>query len=695
MTLPLFWGASILPVAAQTDGPTPRQTFTSFVTNTPLSELKFKPISPLGETAPAITEPDLPALSSAQDIATDPITGTVKSPVADIPVVDVSVADTSGADIQVQTNEIEPPLPEAISRETADDKTASLSPNNDSEPAKPLPDTGKANAQDTESPLEIGAKSPETPEPSTPAAEILTDTLNTAANTAANVIPEIFNKSPAPEDSASAEPETISEPEPELAGASKDSNPAGGIALLPFYTSAPDYLAARGSSKQTQLELKYKVSLTGAKSSLTSSVETRTITIGPDFVASESGGQTRIFDFRTNRLLTLTAQGPDIIFSNISLYPGALKNVQTVNKATKNGELSEIELGPDRTLDAFWLEGNLGWAARAKFEPLKVSREDNQVSSSFGELTPFTASLTGPKMPSEDHMRALFTWWHHDLPIHPSVLVRMGRPDNAPQTLNILSLSPKFPNGLMAKWDLMGSKQSTASFPLPETAKTSIEARQSSPLAFAIAQAVRGEALSKRPSLDDLRQEIEDSQSAGRGFEAWLAAQTLADRIGGCAKDAASLCKEIAALEAKAAAGSDLAKLPKIIRKARRPGTRLEGFTELAPYVDGKIAPAFLVKIAGQARARIKTNTLTDPKLKALRADKLLEEALVKNPYDPVIYRTLGQVYAAQGRLTESWDMQDAMRQLSDVPTSLSDPINWAERSLLVRAPGFFLQDIP
>lgn len=148
-------------------------------------------------------------------------------------------------------------------------------------------------------------------------------------------------------------------------------------------------------------------------------------------------------------------------------------------------------------------------------------------------------------------------------------------------------------------------------------------------------------------------------------------------------------------LEASAKPDSDLAKLPNIIRKANDSKSRVEGFTELAPYIEGGIAPAFLVKTAGQARARIKTRDLSTPELKAFRADKLLEEALVKNPYDPLVYRTLGQVYAAQDKLADSWDMQDAMRQLPDVTEKLSAPIIWAESSLLARAPGFFLEDMP
>ena len=129
--------------------------------------------------------------------------------------------------------------------------------------------------------------------------------------------------------------------------------------------------------------------------------------------------------------MTLYTDSKDVIFENVSLYAGALKNVQTVNRATKNGSLSKIELSPEATLDAFWLEASLGWAARGKFETLKASREKDDITTSFGEFTPFTASLTGPKMPSENHMHALFAWWHHDLPIHPAILPLIGRPDHA------------------------------------------------------------------------------------------------------------------------------------------------------------------------------------------------------------------------------------------------------------------------
>ena len=172
----------------------------------------------------------------------------------------------------------------------------------------------------------------------------------------------------------------------------------------------------------------------------------------------------------------------------------------------------------------------------------------------------------------------------------------------------------------MATWTLTSSETKSGLFPLPQTAKTSIEAGKSTPLAFAVSQAVSGHALTKRSTLDDLRQEVHDKRESGLNFEAWLAAQMLSDRLDGCSNDPALLCKDISDLEAAAETGSDLEKLPKIIRKARRASSRVEGFTELAPYIEGEIAPAFLVKIAGQARARIKTNELPGSKAKSLES---------------------------------------------------------------------------
>lgn len=466
---------------------------------------------------------------------------------------------------------------------------------------------------------------------------------------------------------------------------------APAIELLPFYTSAREYLKRRETETQTQLKLTYKITVKTKDGRLGPEPVTRIITLGPDFVAAKQENKTQIYDFKTDRLLTLRSSDKETVFDNVSLYAGAIKNVNTVSKATKNGTQKSLTIGNDTALDAFWLEASLGWSARREFPNLKTTRVGDQVVAAYKTVKPFTASLSGPVIPSENHMRALFAWWHHDLAIHPAILPDIGRPDKAPEIMEILSLSPKFPGGLTATWRLEGSELIEEAFPLPETAKTSVEMQKSTPLAFAISEAANGKALRQRPTPGDLRQEILEKREAGNPFETWLASQILAERVGGCEKSSVQLCKNIKTLESRAEPGSDLAKLPAIIRQSREAKTRIEAFEALYPYVAGEIAPAFLVKIAGQTRARIKSSRLSNPEHKALKADRLLEEALVKDPYDPDVYLTLGQVYAAQGQLAESWDIQDAMRLLPDVKDKHVKAINRAENSLRSRAPGFFL----
>jgi len=50
----------------------------------------------------------------------------------------------------------------------------------------------------------------------------------------------------------------------------------------------------------------------------------------------------------------------------------------------------------------------------------------------------------------------------------------------------------------------------------------------------------------------------------------------------------------------------------------------------------------------------------------------------------------LGQIYAAQGKTVDAWDMFDALRFMPDTPEALTKQINRTENRLKKRAPHFF-----
>lgn len=554
--------------------PTPRQTFTSFISDTPIPDLRFKPYSAKAQTRKTVinTLPNAPILPEGP----------------------------AG-------------IPEKSPEEHPAPKTASLP-----EPAKPEPGPEKAAA--------------EKPDPSLP---------------------------------------------------------------LPFYTTAKDYIRARGSEKQTQLTLTYTVRLANAVNGLKMDPKTVTLLLGPDYAAVTREDTTRLYDFKMQRLLTLRGTGKNRVFDNISLFPGALKAINTVNGATLKGKRSSIPIGPDKTLDAFWLESGIGWSARPDIKTLEVNRSGSKITSTYNALEPLTLDLGGPEMPSEDHMRVLFAFWLHDLPIHPAILPGIGRPDKAPAAMTILSYTPKYPNGIKAYWTLTDSDIRPAPFPLSASTASGISVDETTPLAFAIALAAKGEALPGRPNADNLREDIHSKREAGKNFEAWISAQTLAHKLGGCENDPALLCEDIKALETGANPNDALGELLAILALANTKSTQAEGFEALIPYISDQIAPAFLVKIAGQTRSRIRDSALSSDTARALTAEGLLTEALLKDPYDGETYLTLAQVYAAQERYAESWDMQDALRNLPGAAPELATSVNRAEASIKRIAPGFFVPKVP
>lgn len=465
--------------------------------------------------------------------------------------------------------------------------------------------------------------------------------------------------------------------------------------LAPFYVAAKDYLAARGIERHNQVKLSYAVTLSNQGNGLEGEPKITDIIIGPNYVSIRESDITRIFDFRMNRLLTIETKDQRQIFQNVSLYPSTYKKIQTVKGATQNGTVSSIPLSETVALDAFWLEASMGWTARQHIDGLSVTRSGKKVSTSFKSETPLTMDLEGFKLPSDAHMRSFYAFLLHDLPIHPAILPKMGRPDHAPKSMAILSYGPKYITGQKADWILRQSESIRGSFPLPKDAVNSVSLETASPLARAIFMGAAGKTVTDRPSQSELRDKIQTAKKNGDLFEAWTAAQILSHRIGGCDKDRFGLCKQIKSIEAQAGSDSAVGRLAAIIDKAESKSRRSQGFEELLPFISDGSAPAFLFKIAGQARSKLTKTELSDPALSVIRADSLLEQALIKEPDDPETYVTLAQVYAAQGRFEESWDIQDTLRLLPNAASELKAPINRAEKTLNRIAPGFFVAKGP
>ena len=97
-----------------------------------------------------------------------------------------------------------------------------------------------------------------------------------------------------------------------------------------------------------------------------------------------------------------------------------------------------------------------------------------------------------------------------------------------------------------------------------------------------------------------------------------------------------------------------------VVNFATRPGLKAEAIKTAMPYLDKPETPAFIVRTAAMARAKMKPAQASTVGVTNINAETLLKTALAKDPYDPNTYVGLAQVLAAKGAFEQSWDIYDA-----------------------------------
>ena len=456
---------------------------------------------------------------------------------------------------------------------------------------------------------------------------------------------------------------------------------------IPFYLSAMDYLKARGSESGPVIRANYMVSRESADEAVPLAPEKVSLEIGPDYIAVSKASSTRIYDFAADRILSISG-GKTPHFQIESLYAQVFKQVGVVNKTTQRGKLSQLQISPDLTLDAFWLESSLGWTARNISDSVKIRQSETGLTGIFDGQTVLGMELKGPAFPSVDHLNALAAFWHHDLPIHPEILARSEPIANLPSIISVLSRSPTTPNGVKITWKLDGSEIIDADFPLPADLPNIVRTPDARPLAFVLAEAGDNSALGGRPDANSLRDRIHNSFKSENYLDAWIAAAYLSRQLGGCENDPALLCEDIKVIEKKAGSG-DLLYLVASAQHVKSPDDRLGLLNAIMTEIEGKEPPAFVLKTAGVLRSKLKSDQ--SDSLKDVSAGALLERALIQYPYDPETYHSLSKVYAAQRRYAESWELLDSLRQMDNIPPSFTKPVAKVEASLRKAAPGYFL----
>ena len=491
------------------------------------------------------------------------------------------------------------------------------------------------------------------------------------------------------------------------------------ITLAPFYLSTSDYLDLRNKTNKNktwpQTVLHYDVrNVPVSGINLTSKldrVQKVTITLGEDFAAVTSDNKTKIYDFKFNRLLTVNPQiNPDgtqsdtLIFDNISLYAKAYRNMHTIRQITRNGSLRTLPIGqtsPEATtgvnkgasLDAFWIESSMSWAASAPKTKLTFTAEPGYLAVKRKNELLFRAKFSEKNYISDAYRDTLLAFAHHEWPLHPQILQALYEFSAPPKQLEILMYSPNALKGQKQTWVLTKRQHSAAAFPLPENALGVLQRQDVAPLAYVINEAAHNRALGGIETLGVLKRRFNQQIEAGEIWQAWLTGQKYSTYSGKCGTGRGStICQTISDIEA-----AHMPEQPEQIqdyftalRATGRPGLKVETIQLLEPYLDKKDTPAFVIRTLAMARAKMKTKQANAAGVAEIDAQILLKTALAKDPYDPNTYVGLAQVLAARGAFEQSWDIYDALRTLPTVQ-GVELKINRAELNLRKSTPGYFL----
>ena len=509
-----------------------------------------------------------------------------------------------------------------------------------------------------------------------------------------------------PEPEAELIKETIAEPVIEDPAEIIPSAPV----LAPFYVSAEEYLGLRGEDDAHFASYEYEVVTQGLEEDAIATTSNISLNVGTNYVAIEAGNKTRIYDFKQNRLLTLSPElGSDgkntgrALFDNVSLYARAFRNTSTVMQMTGGGKIRGIKLGADKELDAFWVESAMSWAARKLEAPLGVKAKKDKLKVFRGEQMVFAAKFSDEPYVDRAFKESLLVFAHHDWPLYPSVLQALYEYDRPIKHMEIISYGPSAPDGEKQIWSLIGRDAGKDAFPLPIDAIGAAQRIPPTPLVFVINEAVQGRAFGGTPSAETIEADFDVAVEAKKSMAAWLLGQKYIAYTGACKiGDMSKICEDIKMIEQAqrasvfgSGAGNNqkFADYIKAFSPIKGPGTRAETVKALRPYLNKPDTPAIVLRRTAMARAGLKPRAAKLAGVVAVDPEALLRQSMAKDPYDKHTYLGLAQVYAARGAYEQSWDIYDALRAGVPGGMALAVKIDSAEEKLRQRAPGYFLQD--
>lgn len=241
---------------------------------------------------------------------------------------------------------------------------------------------------------------------------------------------------------------------------------AAGAAPAGPHLQGEAYLDARGAPFETLADTVWtrtRTPLTGNGAGTSVEAAAR---FGSDWAAWRTeGGVESLADWRTRRLITLTADGGTL--TNSSLYGETRRRLDTYVALSGAGAREEIAFGSAGVFHRVWLEAAMGITAfedtlnvedtpagfDARFEGERIFRADfGSEAGSWCEAAPLEGAAA----------RSARFWLRHAAPVHPDVMARLEGEDRFPCAFELTVYSPESPQGRRERWVMQAAPETEA-----------------------------------------------------------------------------------------------------------------------------------------------------------------------------------------------------------------------------------------
>lgn len=216
------------------------------------------------------------------------------------------------------------------------------------------------------------------------------------------------------------------------------------------------YLDARGAPFEALADTVWTRTRTPLTGSATGTSNQVSAQLGPDWAGWRvEGGTESLADWRTRRLLTLSADGRTL--TNASLYGETRRRLDTYVALSGAGAREEIAFGSAGVFHRVWLEAAMGIAAvddtlsfadtqagfDARFDNDRLFRADfGGAAGSWCEAAPLDGEAA----------RSARGWLRHAAPVHPDVMDRLESEPRFPCAFELTVYSPESPQGRRERW---------------------------------------------------------------------------------------------------------------------------------------------------------------------------------------------------------------------------------------------------